>query len=97
LHANSTNKLLKRLLEESNIGIEDYSSHSLRRGIANWVVDSGASLNELMDWVGWSDLRSAKRYVDEKGSLPNRLMDRMSNANPSNSLLDGHACVFPRT
>ena len=90
LHANSTNKLLKRLLEESNVGIEDYSSHSLRRGIANWAVDSGASLNELMDWVGWSDLRSAKRYVDEKGSLPNRLMDRMSNAKPNNSLLDAN-------
>jgi integrase len=88
LHANSTNKLLKRLLEESEVGVEDYSSHSLRRGIANWVIDSGASLNELMDWVGWSDLRSAKRYVDEKGSLPNRLMARKNNANLSNSVVD---------
>lgn len=89
LHANSTNRLLKRLLEECDIGIEDYSSHSLRRGIANWVIDSGASLNELMDWVGWSDLRSAKRYVDEKGSLPNRLLDRMADAYPGHKLSDG--------
>jgi len=49
LHANSINKLLKRLLEGSGVGVEEYSSHSLRRGIANWAIDSGASLNELMD------------------------------------------------
>jgi hypothetical protein len=28
--------------------------------------------------------------VDEKGSLPNRLMDRMSNAKSNNSLLDAN-------
>lgn len=48
-------------------GIEDadsYSSHSLRRGFANWAKSSGWDLKELMEYVGWKDVSSALRYLD---------------------------------
>lgn len=41
-----------------------YSSHSLRRGFANWARSSGWDLKELMEYVGWRDANSALRYLD---------------------------------
>jgi integrase len=40
-----------------------YSSHSLRRGFANWARSSGWDLKELMNYVGWRDVNSALRYL----------------------------------
>ncbi|HQR78512.1 MAG TPA: site-specific integrase [Burkholderiaceae bacterium] len=42
-----------------------YSSHSLRRGFANWARSSGWDIKELMDYVGWRDVNSAMRYLDD--------------------------------
>lgn len=74
-HMNSINKLLQRLFEGANLNSELYSSHSMRRGVANWITDSGGSTKELMDWVGWKDVRTPVRYQDGKAALPNRLID----------------------
>jgi hypothetical protein len=41
-----------------------YSSHSLRRGFANWARSSGWDLKELMQYVGWRDVNSALRYLE---------------------------------
>jgi integrase len=41
-----------------------YTGHSLRRGFATWASSEKWSTKELMDYVGWKDLRSAMRYVD---------------------------------
>jgi len=57
--------LLRRILHEA--GAEEaasYSSHSLRRGFANWASSNGWDLKELMEHVGWRDVNSALRYVD---------------------------------
>jgi hypothetical protein len=57
--------LLRRILHEA--GAEEaasYSSHSLRRGFANWASSNGWDLKELMEHVGWRDVSSALRYVD---------------------------------
>lgn len=43
---------------------ETYSSHSLRRGFANWAQSSGWELKELMDYVGWTNVNSALRYLE---------------------------------
>jgi len=43
----------------------DYSSHSLRRGFANWARDGGWDMKELMEYVGWRDVNSALRYLDD--------------------------------
>lgn len=48
-------------------GVQDpgtYSSHSLRRGFANWAQSSGWELKELMAYVGWSNVNSALRYLE---------------------------------
>jgi integrase len=45
-----------------------YSSHSLRRGFANWARSSGWDLKELMEYVGWKDFNSALRYLDDPGN-----------------------------
>lgn len=76
IHRNSINKLLKSLFEEAGIDPEDYSSHSMRRGIANWIIDSGASITELTEWIGWRDTRTAMRYLDGKSSLPSKIIER---------------------
>lgn len=57
--------LLRRILHEA--GAEEaasYSSHSLRRGFANWASGNGWDLKDLMEHVGWRDVNSALRYVD---------------------------------
>ena len=41
-----------------------FSSHSLRRGFAQWAGMSGWDLRELMNYVGWRDVKAAMRYLD---------------------------------
>lgn len=48
-------------------GIKDpeaFSSHSLRRGFAGWARSSGWDLQDMMTYVGWTDIKSAMRYTD---------------------------------
>lgn len=44
---------------------ELFSSHSLRRGFANWANNQQWDMKSLMDYVGWKDVKSAIRYIDE--------------------------------
>lgn len=61
--------LLRNVLDDANIeNANSYSSHSLRRGFANWASDSGWELKELMEYVGWKDIKSAMRYLDNSNS-----------------------------
>ena len=41
-----------------------YTGHSLRRGFATWASAEKWNTKELMDYVGWRDVKSALRYVD---------------------------------
>ncbi len=43
---------------------EHYSGHSLRRGFATWANANDWDVKELMEYVGWKDIRSAMRYID---------------------------------
>lgn len=57
--------MLRQLLDDA--GIADagaFSSHSLRRGFANWARLSGWDIRELMNYVGWRDVKAAMRYLD---------------------------------
>ncbi|WP_158527402.1 site-specific integrase [Pelagibaculum spongiae] len=76
IHPNSINKMFKKLLESGSVDPDEYSTHSMRRGIANWIIDSGASVAELKEWIGWSDTRTAMRYLDGKSSLPSKIIER---------------------
>nr|WP_221320284.1 site-specific integrase [Chitinivorax tropicus] len=65
LHVNSIVPLLRRVLAESGNALpESYTSHSLRRGFANWAIANGWDIKTLMQYVGWRDLKSAMQYVD---------------------------------
>jgi len=51
-----------------NVGIEDahlFTSHSLRRGFANWANSHQWDVTALMKYVGWKDIHSAMRYIDQ--------------------------------
>jgi integrase len=57
--------LIRAILSEANIDeASHYSSHSLRRGFATWANDNNWTIKELMDYVGWKDVKSAMRYLD---------------------------------
>jgi integrase len=65
MHPTSFILILRRIL--SDAGLENagsFSSHSLRRGFANWAASSGWDLKTMMEYIGWKDIRSAMRYID---------------------------------
>ncbi|WP_348749641.1 site-specific integrase [Pseudomonas rhodesiae] len=64
LHPNSVIPLLRQVLERAGIAAELYTSHSLRRGFATWAHRNGWDLKSLMSYVGWTDMKSAMRYVE---------------------------------
>jgi len=69
LHADSLIPLLRSLFAEAGVeSPEEYSSHSLRRGFAGWTRASGWDIKELMEYVGWKDVKSAMRYLDASDS-----------------------------
>lgn len=86
LHANSLIPLLRNLLAEAGVAAsEGYSSHSLRRGFAGWARASGWDIKELMEYVGWRDVKSAMRYLDVPGStLQARFEEGLAALGPGN-------------
>lgn len=65
IHPDSLNAILKTLWKDVGlIDADRYSSHSLRRGFANWANSRQWDLKSLMDYVGWRDTKSALRYLD---------------------------------
>ena len=44
-------------------GIEDFRWHDLRHTWASWHVQSGTSLQELMELGGWSTMEMVMRYA----------------------------------
>lgn len=57
--------LLRRLFSAAGLpDPDDYSSHSLRRGFAGWARSNGWDLRDMMEYVGWRDVKSAMRYLD---------------------------------
>lgn len=81
LATNSVIPIFRRIFALA--GIEDsdqYSSHSLRRGFAGWANANGWDLKELMEYVGWRDIKSAIRYLD---ASPEKLKERFERGLPS--------------
>jgi len=57
--------LLRAVLGDSGAPAADrYSTHSLRRGFANWANGKGWDLKTLVAHVGWRNLQSAVRYIE---------------------------------
>ncbi len=65
LHVDSLAPLMRSMFQRAGIdGAEGYSTHSFRRGFANWAANSGWDLRNLMEYVGWRDVKTALRYVE---------------------------------
>ena len=65
LATNSVIPIFRRIFASAGIeGSDQYSSHSLRRGFAGWANANGWDIKELMEYVGWRDIKSAVRYLD---------------------------------
>lgn len=64
LAAHSLIPLLRDTLDRCGLQSEAYSTHSIRRGFATWAASSGWDIKTLMGYVGWSDVKSALRYVE---------------------------------
>lgn len=80
LAASSIIPLLRHLFAAAGLAdVAEYSSHSLRRGFAGWANTNGWDLKELMEYVGWRDIRSAIRYLDVS---PEGLRDRFERGLP---------------
>jgi len=69
LHASSLIPVLRSLFTEAGVDSpQAYSSHSMRRGFAGWARASGWDIKELMEYVGWKDVKSAMRYLEVSGA-----------------------------
>ena len=66
LSTSNASKLLREILVRGGLDADKYSSHSLRHGFAHWATNHGWDLPEIMDYVGWSDAKSALRYMPKK-------------------------------
>jgi integrase len=65
LAPNSLIPLLRGLFRAAGVeNPDEFSSHSLRRGFAGWARSSGWDIKELMEYIGWRDIKSAMRYLD---------------------------------
>lgn len=65
LNPNSIIAMLRRLFAAAGLAEpERYSSHSLRRGFATWANANQWDVKALMEYVGWKDIKSAIRYID---------------------------------
>ena len=65
LGANSLIPILRCVFAAAGLAsAQEYSSHSLRRGFAAWARASGWDIKELMEYVGWKDIKSAMRYLE---------------------------------
>lgn len=92
MHPNSLIPLLRSMLSLAGVAaVDEYSSHSLRRGFAGWARSSGWDLKDLMEYVGWTDIKSAMRYLEEDNTFLQARFERGLEASPEqkNSPLPG--------
>jgi integrase len=63
INKQSIEKVLNRVAAGMFPGEPTFSTHSLRRGFADWAANANWDLKSLMDHVGWSSAESARRYL----------------------------------
>ena len=63
--ARTTTKAWKQALKRA--GIDDFRWHDLRHTWASWHVQSGTSLQELMELGGWASFEMVLRYAHLAG------------------------------
>ncbi len=84
LHVDSVVRLMRKALARAELEDSDrFSSHSLRRGFAHWVVDQGGEVAALMTLVGWRDPKTAVSYVKDTPATFDRLLKSVQTENQS--------------
>lgn len=74
LHSDSIVPILRRSFADADLPAPDsYSGHSLRRGFATWANANGWDIHALMNYVGWRDMASAMRYIDQRHPFSRRI------------------------
>jgi integrase len=75
--------LLRGRFRQAGIGAPgQYSGHSLRRGFATWANANQWDVKDLMEYVGWKDIRSAMRYIDRADPFAcHRIESRLATSN----------------
>lgn len=76
--ARTTTKAWKRALGRA--GIEDFRWHDLRHTWASWHVQSGTSLQELMELGGWASFEMVLRYAHLAGEHLKQAANRVDGA-----------------
>lgn len=56
-------------------GALEFSSHSLRRGLATWATANRWDTKTLMEYVGWKDVQSAMRYIEAEDPFSQQSME----------------------
>ncbi|MCY4044984.1 MAG: site-specific integrase [Cellvibrionales bacterium] len=57
--------ILRRIFDQAGLDEAiNFSSHSFRRGFATWANQNNWDLKALMEYVGWKDMKSALKYID---------------------------------
>ena len=77
LSTSNASKLLRDILIRGGLDADKYSSHSLRHGFAHWATHHGWDLQEIMDYVGWKDIKSALRYMPKQSPF-NRIASNLN-------------------
>lgn len=76
IHPKSVNRMMREYFAGAGLDAQLYSSHSMRRGLANFLKAQKQTDKEIMDWIGWKDYRSALRYQDGQDALSNEALSR---------------------
>lgn len=63
INKQSIEHILNRVSAELFPNEPKFSTHSLRRGFADWAVKAGWDMKSLMEHVGWVSADSARRYM----------------------------------
>jgi len=70
MNTNSLIPLLRQAFGDAGIASANkITSHSLKRGFANWAGQNGWDVKSLMEYVGWKDPKTAIRYLDSRASF----------------------------
>ena len=78
-HLEDVRRTFKTILEKAEI--TDFRLHDLRRTAASYMINSGASLQEVKEVLGHSDLRSTQVYARLSTRSMAKASDIMSQKN----------------
>ncbi|WP_299948186.1 site-specific integrase [uncultured Microbulbifer sp.] len=89
LTANNLSALLRRIFVEAGLEQQaNITSHSLRRGFANWANANGWEAKALMEYVGWKDIHSAMRYIEAPDPFSRERIERGLTSYPGPAALE---------